>query len=137
MSPEGRIHSLLGQPVQCSVPVKFFLVSRGNSCLLVYGHCSSSCHWAPLERVWHHPLVTHICDICKIQGMAWYSEYLHWRAAASSLDSKSSGGSVFFIILHSSDYIFRSGRYLLDKTVWMTKVKRSLFFLQIGNYHQA
>lgn len=33
-----------------------------TSCILVFG--SLSCSWAPLGRVWHHPLGIYIWDIC-------------------------------------------------------------------------
>lgn len=51
----GRLQALPGQ-FQRSATLhgkRFFLTLRGIPHGLVYGHCSLSCCWALLERVWH------------------------------------------------------------------------------------
>lgn len=53
MSPKKETPHPPGQLFQCSAILrgKFFFMLRWNICGLVQGHCSLSCHWAPLESL--------------------------------------------------------------------------------------
>lgn len=67
MSPERELCVLPGQVFQSSATSMERSSSSGwggASCVLVHANCSLYFCWAPLARVWYHPLGTHLGDIC-------------------------------------------------------------------------
>ena len=55
-----RLHNLPRQPVPVlRHPQSEEVLPQGTSYASVCAHCPLSCRWAPLKRVWPHPLDTH------------------------------------------------------------------------------